>query len=96
MTQRVTMSTLQADSGVNGDYSSTDLDIKATFGNDALGLGFYVGVTGNVTITTLDGTDLLFTGLPVGASPQTPLFTHIKASGTDTTDLTVFVSTRRL
>lgn len=81
-------STLQANAAVNGDFSSSDSTI------DGLGIGIYVGVTGDVTIQIVganeDGpSSLLFTGVPQGTFMQVPLFKQVLADGTTSTDLTI-------
>ena len=80
---RLTTSTLQANDGANGDYSSSGYAVPG------IGIGIYVGVGGDVMIHTRKGTDLLFTGVPQGTFMQVPMFDAIVASGTTASDLTV-------
>lgn len=77
----ITFSTMQANLGMQGNYSA-GAEVPG------LGLGIYVGSAGDVEILTKGGSTVLYTSVPQGTFMQLPLFTAI-GSNTTSTDLAV-------
>jgi hypothetical protein len=87
---RLKTSTLQADGVIQGNYSSTDLEV-ATVAPYARAIGLFVASTGNVRIRCLDGSEADYTA--VSGFIPTPLFEAVLAAGTTSTDIIVYTLT---
>ena len=89
MAGKYQFSTLQANRAVNGDFSSAYSTI------DGIGIGIYVGVSGDVEIDLLapgpdaGATSVVFTAVPQGTFMQVPLFEQVSSGSTTSTDLTI-------
>lgn len=77
------LSTIQANRGVDGDFSSSDSTITG------YGVGIYVGAAGDVSIMTRGGDTVTYTAVPAGTFMQVPLFRQVLAAGTTSTDLSI-------
>jgi hypothetical protein len=84
--------TLQANRALNGDFSAADSTITG------IGLGIYVGVSGDVTIQLYNPVpgggevEVTYTAVPQGTFMQVPLFKQVMGTGggkTTATDLTI-------
>lgn len=63
---------------------STDTDLTRTYGHPPRGL--YVGVTGDVELRRLDGTDVVFTGVPAGVVLPVE-FAQVRSANTTATNM---------
>ena len=90
---RLTKHTIQGDDALQGDYSSSDLDIAAVNPN-AYGISLFVVGTGNVSIKTLRGTTITYTNLAANTFVPTPLFTDVLSAGTTSADVIAYLVTK--
>jgi hypothetical protein len=76
--------TMQANDGVQGNYSATDYDVPG------VGVGIYNGAAaGDVAIETVKGTTVVFKSVPAGTFMQVPLFKRVVNASTTATDITI-------
>lgn len=78
---RLNFTTMQANHGMQGNYS-------AGIAVPGIGVGIYVGSAGDVELVTKSGDTVLYSAVPQGSFMQVPLFESL-TSNTTSTDLSI-------